>query len=357
MKKLLLFILAVSLCTVAAKGAGTDKLHTDELRRALPEQARSLLTADNAEDSFFRRSGALLQGSVRVAERYFPAAIRSAIRILLVTAVCCAVRTLGTAHVQTAVSLAGAAGITACFAGDLSAMLQLGQRTVMELSDLSKLLIPTMASASALAGAMTSSAAVGSLTTVLMQLLVQLLERFALPLSGVYVALCTAASGLAQESLRGLSSAVGGLLKHGIRVILFLFTAYLSLTGILSESSDAVALRAAKMTVTASVPVAGSVLSEASSSILAGAAVLRNSIGVFGMLCVLSILLAPFLRLALHYLVLRCTAFCCAALGGTEQGKLVHGLADTLSFLLAATAGCGAMVLVSCVCFVRLRVA
>ncbi|MBR3849357.1 MAG: hypothetical protein IKM36_02575 [Oscillospiraceae bacterium] len=356
MKKLLLLLLAVSLCTGAIRALDADRPEEEKLRRALPAQARDLLSTDRPDDSVFSRSGALLRGGIREAEKALPTALRSSVRILLITAICCAVRSLGLRHSASALSLAGTAAITACFAGDLGVMLDLGQRTIAELSDFSKLLIPTMASASALAGAVSSSAAIGSLTTVLMQLFVQLLETVVIPLSGVYVALCTAASGLAQENLHGLASAAGGVMKHSVRTILFLFTAYLSLTGILSESTDAVAMRTAKFTVSAAVPVAGNVLSEASSSILSGAKILQNSIGIFGMLGVLAILIVPFARLGLQYLLLQFTGFCCAAIGGSEEGKLVQKLSFAMGCLAAATAGCAVMVLISCVCFLRLRV-
>ena len=64
------------------------------------------------------------------------------------------------------------------------------------------------------------------------------------------------------------------------------------------------------------VPVVGSMLSDASETLVVSAGVLRNSIGVFGMLAVLALCAAPFLQTGLTYLVLKLTA----AVGGAEQG-------------------------------------
>ena len=358
MKKLLLFLLIVSLVSVAAKAAVPEETFDPaRLKRGLPEHAREMLRSDNHEQSLFHRLGAVLRSGVYEADKTLPAAIRSAIRILLVAAILSAFLSMSLPHTEAAVSLAGALGIAVCVSGDLNAMLLLGRRTVSELADFSKLLIPTMASAAAVSGAMTSSAAIGSLTTVLMQIFVSLLETLILPLSGAYVALCTAASALGQKSLHGLADAVGSGMKHGIRAVLFLFTSVLSLTGILSEASDISAMRAFKLTVSSSVPVAGSVLSDAASSVLAGAGVVLQSIGAIGLLGVLSIVIVPFLRLGVQYLLLQFAGFCCNALGATQCGKLVSDFSVAMSCLLAVTAGCAVMVFVSCVCLIRLRIA
>ena len=70
----------------------------------------------------------------------------------------------------------------------------------------------------------------------------------------------------------------------------------------------------------------GGILSDAAETVLAGAGVLRGTVGVVGMLVVLAICLTPFLQLALHYLTYKGAA----ALTRTVAGPRLSGLMDSL---------------------------
>ncbi len=62
-----------------------------------------------------------------------------------------------------------------------------------------------------------------------------------------------------------------------------LFTGYLTLSGAVSTSADALTVQATRSAVGA-MPVVGRILSDAAGSVLAGAGVVKNAIGVFGLL-------------------------------------------------------------------------
>ena len=75
------------------------------------------------------------------------------------------------------------------------------------------------------------------------------------------------------------------------------YTGYLTIVGSAASAADATAMKAAQMAVSGMVPVVGGILSSATESVFAGASVLRNSIGLFGVLGVLGFCAVPFLRL------------------------------------------------------------
>ena len=91
--------------------------------------------------------------------------------------------------------------------------------------------------------------------------------------------------------------------------------------------ADAATVKAAKFTISNLVPVVGGVISDTAETLLAGASVLRNAAGVFGMLAVLGICVVPFLNLGVHYLMYKCTA----ALAATASGNgRITGLIESL---------------------------
>ena len=142
-------------------------------------------------------------------------------------------------------------------------------------------------------------------TALFSGLLSRLIARLLLPGVSVYLVVAAAEAALADSLLSELREFVGWLISKSLRVVLFVFTGYLTVTGVISGSADAAAVRATKAAVSGMIPVVGSILSDASETLLASASALKSSMGVFGMLAVLAICLTPFLKIGAQYLLLK----------------------------------------------------
>ena len=214
-------------------------------------------------------------------------------------------------------------------------------------------LLPVMASAMAMSGGTVSAGALYAGTALFSGLLSRLIARLLLPGVSVYLVVAAAEAALADSLLSELREFVGWLISKSLRVVLFVFTGYLTVTGVISGSADAAAVRATKAAVSGMVPVVGSILSDASETLLASASALKSSMGVFGMLAVLAICLAPFLKIGAQYLLLKGTAAVSGTIGMPQQVKLVKHAATAMGYLLAMTGACALMLLISVVCFLK----
>ena len=103
----------------------------------------------------------------------------------------------------------------------------------------------------------------------------------------------------------------------------------------------------AKAAVSSVVPVVGSIIAEASETVLAGAGMLRSTIGVFGTLVILASCAYPFLQLGIQYLLYKLTAFLAGAVGAPGLGKLIDGLGGAFGLVLGMTGSCAVLLLVS----------
>ena len=252
-----------------------------------------------------------------------------------------------------AVSAVGALGICAACLGGMQSMISLASETVTRLSDYSACLLPVMASAMAMSGGTVSAGTLYAGTALFSGLLSRLIARLLLPGVSVYLVVAAAEAALADSLLSELREFVGWLISKSLRVMLFVFTGYLTVTGVISGSADAAAVRATKAAVSGMVPVVGSILSDASETLLASASALKSSMGVFGMLAVLAICLAPFLKIGAQYLLLKGTAAVSGTIGMPQQVKLVKHAATAMGYLLAMTGACALMLLISVVCFLK----
>ena len=96
-----------------------------------------------------------------------------------------------------------------------------------------------------------------------------------------------------------------------------------------------------------SVPIVGGILSEASETVLAGASLLKGSIGVFGMLGVLAVCAYPFLQLAVQYLLYQAAAFFASAIGNRPLSDLLRALAGAFALILGMVGACALVLLIS----------
>ena len=219
--------------------------------------------------------------------------------------------------------------------------------TLDELAAMAKLLLPTIAAAMAGGGCVGSASVwqVGAL--MLSDIFLSLMRDVLVPV--LYCMIGTAAAGalLEQSRLSLLSKGIGKLLSWGLSAILIVFTAFLSVSNLLAGSADRLAVKVGKTVISGAVPIVGGILSEATEALLAGAGALRSTLGVLGVFAVLSLCLAPLLRLTVQYLLYRAAAFFCGMVGSDTLRSFLEQLSSAFSLMLAMTAGGAFLLLVS----------
>ena len=97
----------------------------------------------------------------------------------------------------------------------------------------------------------------------------------------------------------------------------------------------------------------GGILSDASEAVLVSAGTVKNAAGIYGMLAVIAIWIGPFLKIGLHYLLLKLTGAVCAIFGSKEMSGLVGDFSSAMGMLLAMTGSVCLMLMISLVCFMR----
>ncbi len=234
-----------------------------------------------------------------------------------------------------------------------SALVQLGVNTVTELSEYGKLLLPVMTAALAAQGGSATSAALYVGTAVFDSMLTTVISKLIVPMIYVFLCLCIADSAICDQALKGLKDFMKWLITWSMKTLLYIFTGYMTVTGVVSGTADASALKAAKMTISSAVPVVGNILSDASEAILVGAGVMKSAAGTYGLISVIAIFIGPFLKVGIQYLLLKLTAAVCGVLGAKKCVKLVQDFSTAMGFILAMTGTTCLLILISTVCFMK----
>lgn len=316
----------------------------------VPESGRHVMPSETGDlgaglGELLKKGIALIRPDLSEAARLSAAVIASALLISLL-------RTFSGVS-KAMVNLAGAVMISVQLLSAANSMLQLGCETINELSNYGKLLIPVMAAALAAQGAVTSSAALYGGTAIFDAVLSGLIARLFTPLVLIFVIIGIASCALGDETLKKLQDMAKGFVTWSLKTILIGYTAYMGITGVVSGTTDAAALKAAKLTISTVVPVVGGILSDASEAVLVSVGTMKNAAGVYGILAAAAIVLDPFLKIATHYLLLKGTGAVCAVLDPKGAGGLVEVFTGAMGLILAMTGACCLMLLVSTVCFLR----
>lgn len=356
MRRIWIAALLVLLLALPARAAGQAELYgADGLRDGLDARTDTLL-----EDVDPTRAGdfsGAMRAVVRDALHSLPDAVKSAARalsVLLAILLFCALAGNVEGGVsRQAAALAGALAVTGACTVNLQAMIALARETISQVSAFSELLLPVLSSVIAASGAATSAGVLYAGSALFMNVLLTLITRLLIPLVYAFCALAAAQCATGEALLARLRELLGWIISVSLKGVMYVFTAYLTVSGIVSGTADAAGVKAAKAAFSAALPVVGGIVSDATESVLAGAQALKASVGAFGLLALLAMGLLPFLRIALQYLALKVAAAAGGLTGEDRLPALLGHLSTAMGYMLAMT-GCGVlMAMFCCCCFMK----
>lgn len=332
-----------------------EEAGVSEMEKSVPEDAREILGNISVSDSF--EYDGLLQRiaeyGVGKARGIVSATLKSAALMVIIAFVCAAAEAFYSgSRTPDYIPLAGTAAIAAVAIGNMSLFLGLGVELLGTLADFSRILLPGLAAVAVAAGGFTSAAAKYAGSAMFIDLLMNAATGIIMPLIYCYIAAVVANAALGGRALSSAASLIKWLCTALMTLLVMGFTAYLGIVGIVKGAADAFTTRAVKAAISASLPIVGSIVSDAAGTVVSGAGLLRNAIGVFGMIVVLAACTVPFLTLGAHYLLYKAAAALADCFADKRLSGLMSGLGTAFGMVLAL-AGTGVIALflaiISCV--------
>lgn len=346
MRKLILILGAVLLLSVSV-----NALDEQRVRDAIPEQAETLL--EGRTDSFSDGLRAILENVFPLLSEAVRAGLKTA-GVMLAAIFLCALA--GGDGALDPARIAAAVCICAAGLAQMKDLAGSGTRALEQMQSFADVLLPAMSVSTAVSGGVTASTALYAGTSLFCDVLMRFVGTMLVPSVYGYLALNTARTLCGSDLLSRLAKLVKWCFQSGIKIILFVFTGYLTVTGLVSGSADATVVKAAKLTLSGVVPVVGSMISDASETVIVGAAAIRNTIGILGMLAVIAICIGPFLRTAIQYLILKLASAAGGAMSQKPLAELMDAVTEASGFLLSILACQALMLLISCLCYLKVTV-
>ena len=313
MKKLFRTIIIIAVCVT---GFCTNTFATDSLGEIQNEIIKNenldkLVTGDANEilgDIEVDTNVDIIEESLGVIERssnYFKQSIKTAMQTMIKITIIIIISSAFTGFIVSNdikgidkyINMAAVISITIIVLVDVKSVLSICAGAINEIDILSKGLMPTMVTAISFSGAPTTGTLTYAISMFAFDVLITLINRVLFPFIYVYIAIITVNAAIGNDIL----------------------------------------IRIADFT---TIPVVGSIISDASETILIGANIIKNSIGVFGIFAMVSICIIPAIRIFTNFLMFKITSVLVSPISTKQITNLLDGLSTSFNMALAMISAC-----------------
>jgi len=246
-----------------------------------------------------------------------------------------------------AMDMAAISAVAGLCVSGTSGVLEACSHSIDQLSGFSAVFIPIYGAAVAAAGYPGAALSSATATLIASNLLLALASKLLMPAVYLHIILSAAAHIAENEVLSGLAEWMRKTALGFFKYFLMLYTGYVSLSGLISTSTDAMALRTAKMTISGSVPVLGSVVSDVSEAMLSGAVLLKNAVGIYGFIGAVAICLGPFAAAGARLMVFKLLSLLASGMSGGHLAGLLADISESYSIALGLLGTCCAILFLS----------
>ncbi len=214
-------------------------------------------------------------------------------------------------------------------------ILSMVKDTIQNLVAFSNLLIPILMTLILTTG---NIASVGMLQPILLFMITfigNLVNQILIPILLVSTVLAIISKVSDRIALDRFSKFFKSSIVWALGVILTLFVSLVSLEGTLSSSVDGVTAKTTKAAISSFIPVVGKILGDAVDTVIGCTSILKNAVGVVGVITILGICILPVIKLVLLMATYYIGAAICEPIADEKIVKLLEQVGDTFKILLA----------------------
>lgn len=182
---------------------------------------------------------------------------------------------------------------------NLTDIVKLVQNTTSNLVAFMNMLIPLLITLMMYTGSITTSSVVEPVILFVINFIGNIIQDLIIPLVLIFTSLVV----ISKISDKVQIDKLAKFLKSGIvwflGIVLTVFVGVVSLEGTLSSSVDGITAKTTKAVVSSAIPVVGKILGDAVDTVLGCGIVLKNAVGLVGVIIVVGICIMPILKLSI----------------------------------------------------------
>lgn len=207
-------------------------------------------------------------------------------------------------------------------------------------------LVPLLTSLMMFTGSITTSSVLEPIILLMINFLGNMIQAVIIPIVLVATSLCV----ISKLSDKIKIDKLGNFLKNNIvgflGILLTIFIGVISLEGTLSSSVDGITAKTTKAIVSSAIPVVGKILGDSVDTVLGCGVILKNAVGLVGVIIVLGICLMPIIKLLVIMLSYKVLAAVSQPIADDKIVGLLDQIGDIFKIFFAVLCSISVMIIV-----------
>ena len=228
-------------------------------------------------------------------------------------------------------------------AGILALVFAISKNAIATMTGFTEQLFPLLIALLTALGGLTSAAILSPATVFLTTGITVFFNSFILPLIIVLMVFTIVNNFSSSVKLNGFCALIKSIIKWAIGICFTVFLGIVAIQGLLGSTFDGVTIKTAKYTINKMVPIIGGMFSDTVDVLISCTLLIKNAVGIAGILIIAGIIIAPVFTILAHYFLFKITSAVLEPAAGDTLGKFAADAADVLLLLFAAVLAAAAM--------------
>ena len=237
---------------------------------------------------------------------------------------------------------------------NFSDIVQVVKDTCNNLVGFMNILIPLLISLMIYTGSIATSGILEPIILFLINFIGNMIQTIIIPIVLIFTSLIVISKISDNVQIDKLSK----FLKSGVvwffGIILTVFVGVISLEGTLSSSVDGITAKTTKAVVSSAVPVVGKILGDAVDTVLGCGIILKNAVGLIGVIVVVGICIMPILKLGILTMAYKLMSAICEPIADKNITSLLEQIGDVYKIFLAILCSISVMLIVGTALVVKI---
>ncbi len=229
---------------------------------------------------------------------------------------------------------------------NFSDIVKMVQETSTNLVAFMNMLIPILITLMMYTGSMVTSSIIEPIILFMINFIGNAIKDIIIPLVLIFTSLVI----ISKLSDRVQIDKMSKFLKSGIvwflSIMLTIFVGVVSLEGTMSASVDGITAKTTKALVSSAIPVVGKILSDSVDTVLGCGIILKNAVGLVGVIIVIGICIMPIIKLSSITLAYKLLTSITEPIADTKITSLLEQIGDIFKIFLAILSAISVMIII-----------
>jgi len=229
---------------------------------------------------------------------------------------------------------------------NFSDIVKMVQDTTTNLVAFMNMLIPLLITLMLSTGSIVTSSVIQPIILFMINFIGNMIQNIIIPFIMIYISLIIISKLSEQIKIDKFTKFLKSGIVWFLGIILTIFVGVVSLEGTLSSSVDGITAKTTKAVVSSAIPVVGKILGDAVDTVLGCGIILKNAVGLVGVIIVIGICVAPILKLLALTLAYKLLAAISQPLADEKITGLLEQIGDVFKIFLAILSSISVMIII-----------